>query len=120
MEDYQSLYMAFPGMTIDEADLLQKATANLNESQKQQFLMLYEVKRKDPHTILLLTVIGTLGIAGLQRFAAGQIVLGFLYLITFGFFWIGTILDLINYKYIAFNYNRKMADESFEMVQMSN
>jgi TM2 domain-containing membrane protein YozV len=120
MENYQSLYMAFPGITADEADLLQKAAANLSEVQKNHFFMMYEVKRKDPQTILLLTVIGTLGIAGLQRFATGEIVLGLLYLFTFGFLWIGTILDLINYKNIAFQYNRKMAYESFELAQMSN
>ncbi|MFI5137050.1 MAG: TM2 domain-containing protein [Sphingobacteriales bacterium] len=120
MDDYQRLYMAFPGISADEADLLQKATANLSEIQERHFFMMYEVKRKDPQTILLLTVIGTLGVAGLQRFATGEIILGFLYLFTFGFLWIGTILDLINYKNIAFQYNRKMAYESFEMAQISN
>jgi len=120
MENYQSLYMAFPGITADEADFLQKAASNLSETQKGHFFMMYEVKRKDPQTILLLTVIGTLGVAGLQRFTTGEIVLGLLYLFTFGFLWIGTIFDLINYKNIAFQYNRKMAYESFEIAQMSN
>jgi len=112
--------MAFPGITPGEANLLQEGVANLSDIQKSRFFMVYEVRRKDPHTILLLTVIGTLGIAGLQRFATGEIVLGFLYLFTFGFFWIGTILDLINYKNIALEYNRKMAYESFEIAKMNH
>jgi TM2 domain-containing membrane protein YozV len=76
------------------------------------------VKRKNPQNILLLTVVGTLGIAGLQRFAVGEIALGFLYLFTFGFFWIGTVLDLINYKKIANDFNLKMAYESYQMIKM--
>ena len=33
---------------------------------------------------------------------------------------IGTIVDLINHKTIATDYNRKMAYESFQMAKMSN
>jgi len=86
----QNQFMAFAGMTPQEAIFLQEGTAGLDEAQRNRFFGYYEVKRKDPNNILLLTVIGTLGIAGLQRFAIGQIALGFLYLFTFGFFWIGT------------------------------
>ena len=116
----QNQFMAFAGMTPQEAILLQEGTAGLDETQTNCFFAYYEVKRKDPNSILLLTVIGTLGIAGLQRFAIGQIALGFLYLFTFGFFWIGTVLDLINYKRLAAEYNHKMAYESFEMAKITS
>jgi len=119
MDTFQNLYMAFPGITPAEAAFLQQHMANLSGSQRERFLTAYSVKRKDPQTILLLTVIGTLGIAGLQRFATGQIALGFLYLFTFGFFWVGTILDLINYKNIAAGYNHKMAYESYQIAMIS-
>ena len=120
MDIHQNLYLAFPGMTPEEAAFLQEGIAGMDEAQANRFFAYYEVKRKDPNNILLLTVIGTLGIAGLQRFAIGQIALGFLYLFTFGFFWIGTVLDLINYKRITVEYNQKMAYESFEMAKMTS
>ena len=120
METYQPPYMALPGITPEEAALLQQGIASLNETQRNHFLMVYSVKRKNPQDILLLTVVGTLGIAGLQRFALGEILFGLLYFFTFGFFWIGTILDLINYKNLTFEYNRKMAYESFEIAKMSS
>ena len=117
MDIHHNAYRAFPGMTPEEADFLGRGTSGLSEDERNQFFGIYEVKRKNPQNILLLTVVGTLGIAGLQRFAVGEIVLGFLYLFTFGFFWIGTVLDLINYKKIANDYNHKMAYESFEMIK---
>jgi len=117
MDITHNTYLAFPGMTPQEADFLEQGTSGLSEEQRTQFFRIYEVKRKNPQNILLLTVVGTLGIAGLQRFAVGEIALGFLYFFTFGFFWIGTVLDLMNYKRIANDYNHKMAYESFEMVK---
>ena len=117
MDIPHNAYRAFPGMTPEEADFLEQGTSGLSEDQRNQFFRIYEVKRKNPQNILLLTVVGTMGIAGLQRFATGEIILGFLYLFTFGFFWVGTILDLINYKKITNGHNRQMAFESFEMVK---
>jgi len=119
MDTFQNMYMVFPGITPAEATFLHQNMETLSDSQKERFLAAYSVKRKDPHNILLLTVVGTLGIAGLQRFATGQIILGFLYLFTCGFFWIGTILDLINYKNIAAGYNHKMAYESYQIAMIS-
>jgi hypothetical protein len=45
--------------------------------------------------------------------------MGILYLFTAGFCFIGTIIDLVNYKTLANDYNRKMAYESFQVAQMS-
>ena len=46
----------------------------------------------------------------------GQIGMGLLYLFTGGLCLIGTIIDLINYQDLAFEYNRKMILESAAIV----
>jgi TM2 domain-containing membrane protein YozV len=61
--------------------------------------------------ILILTIIGFLGIAGVQRFITDQIGMGLLYFFTAGLCFIGTIIDLVNYQKLAFEYNQKKANE---------
>jgi TM2 domain-containing membrane protein YozV len=53
-----------------------------------------------------------------QRFVIGQIGMGLLYLFTGGFCLIGTIVDLINHKTLANDFNRQMAYESYQMAKM--
>jgi len=120
MDMYQNPYMAFPGITPEEMAFLQQGTAELNENQKRYFYMMYGDKRKSPQDILLFTLIGFLGVAGIQRFVLGEVGMGVLYLLTGGFCWIGTIVDLVNYKTLATDYNRRMAFESFQIAKMSN
>jgi len=57
-----------------------------------------------------------LGVAGVQRFMVGQIGMGILYLFTGGLCLIGTIIDTINHKKLAFEFNQQMARESMAMV----
>jgi TM2 domain-containing membrane protein YozV len=120
MDTYQNPYMALPGITPEEMNFLQQGTADLNENQKKYFYMVYSSKRKTEQEILIFTIIGLFGIAGIQRFVMGEIVMGILYFLTVGFCWIGTIVDLINHKTLANDYNRKMAYESFQMAKMSS
>jgi TM2 domain-containing membrane protein YozV len=68
--------------------------------------------------MLIFTLIGFFGVAGIQRFVTGETVLGILYLLTVGFCGIGTIIDLVNISRITFEYNRKQAIESAGMVRM--
>jgi len=42
--------------------------------------------------------------------------MGLLYLFTAGLCFIGTIIDLINYQDLAFEYNRKMIMESAAVI----
>jgi len=52
------------------------------------------MRRTDKPTAYLLWAMGLFGLCGLQRFYLGQVVWGLVYLLTFGFFGIGQLLDL--------------------------
>jgi len=116
---FQNPLMAFPGITAEEMSFINQGSAELTEEQKKFFFMVYSSKRKNPQELLLLTLLGFVGVAGVQRFVIGQIGMGLLYFFTGGFCLIGTIVDLVNHKTLAEDYNRKMAYESFQMAKMS-
>ncbi len=118
MDPFQNPYMALPGISPEEIGFLQQATSTLTENQQKYFFMLYSSKRRSPQDILLFTIIGFFCIAGIQRFATGQVGMGLLFFFTGGFCWIGTIVDLINHKTLALEYNKKMAYESYHIAQM--
>lgn len=120
MDNFENPYMTFQGMTPEEWSYLQQATTELNENQKKYFYMVYSGKRKNPQDILLITLLGFFCVAGVQRFVVGQIGMGILYFFTGGLCFIGTIVDLINHKSIATEFNRKMAFESFQIAKMNN
>jgi TM2 domain-containing membrane protein YozV len=119
MDMYQSPYMGLSGMSPEELGFLQQATSELNENQQKYFYMSYTSKRKSPQDVLLFTIIGFFGIAGIQRFLLGQVAMGLLFFFTGGFCLIGTIVDLVNHKSLALEFNRKMAYESFQIARMS-
>jgi TM2 domain-containing membrane protein YozV len=119
MDMYQNPYMPFTDTTPEEWGFLQQATADLNENQKKYFYMVYSSKRKKSQDLLILTILGFFGFAGIQRFAVGEIGMGILYFFTGGLCVIGTIVDLVNNKNLANDYNRKMAYESFQMAKFS-
>lgn len=120
MDTYQNPYMMFDGMTPEEYAFLQQATASLNENQQRYFMSVYYGKRRNPQDLMLATLLGFVGASGVQRFLTDQIGMGLLYFFTAGFCFIGTIVDLINYKSMANEYNQKMAFESFNIAKMSN
>ncbi len=119
MDSYQNSFMNFPGITPEEMGFLQQGTAELTEDQKKYFYLLYSSKRKTTQEILIFTIIGFFGIAGIQRFVVGQIGMGLLYLFTGGLCAIGTIVDLINNRSITDDYNRRMAYESYHIAKVS-
>lgn len=121
MDMYQNNpFMAFPGITPEEMNFIQQGTADLNENQKKNFYMIYSGRRKNPQDMLLFCLVGLFLVPGLQRFIVGQIGMGILYLFTAGLCFIGSIVDLVNNKSLADEYNRKMAFESFQMAKMSS
>ncbi|WP_448701880.1 TM2 domain-containing protein [Mucilaginibacter sp. AW1-3] len=120
MNNFSNPYFAFPGITPEELTLLQQATADLDEKQLHNFQMIYSTKRKNPSDVLLFCLLGLFCIAGVQRFILGQVGMGILYLFTGGLCLIGTIVDLVNHKQLANDYNRGMVYESYQMAKMSN
>jgi TM2 domain-containing membrane protein YozV len=58
--------------------------------------------------------------AGIHRFLIGQIGMGILFLLTGGLCLIGTIVDAINHKKLAFEYNQEMIAESIALIRMQN
>lgn len=118
MDPFQNPYMSLPGVSPEEIGLLQQATQGLNENQNKYFFMVYSGKRKSPQDMLIFCLVGTFLVPGLQRFIIGQIGMGILYLFTGGLCLIGSIVDLVNHKSLAFEYNKKVAYESFQIAKM--
>jgi len=106
-----------PEIMGEEQMYISSLIKNMDDKQAQQFANIYRTRRKDPQTILLVTLVGFLGISGIQRFLTDQIGLGILYLLTGGICMIGTIIDLVNHKKIAFEYNQKQANQIAVMAK---
>lgn len=106
-----------PELEGDEALYVSKLMQSMDEDIASRFASVYRARRKDPQTILLTSVIGFFGVAGVQRFIIGQVGMGILYLLTGGLCVIGTIVDMINHKNLAFEYNREVAQEVASLVK---
>ena len=117
MDQHQMLLM-LPDLQPDELMVIQQLTAEMSDHQQRQFFTLYKSKRKEKRDLLILTLLGFFGVAGIQRFVINDIVLGILYLITVGFCGIGTIIDLINLDKIVSRYNLAQAYETASMVKV--
>lgn len=116
--DLQQMMMLLPGITPEEFMLLQNITSELSPEQQSQFMQFYQGKRRDPQSFMILTLLGFVGVAGVQRFITGDIALGVLYFLTGGLCLVGTIVDLVNYKKLASDFNQKQAFESAAWVKM--
>jgi TM2 domain-containing membrane protein YozV len=114
----QQLLMMLPGLQPDELITIQNLTRDFSEEQQRHFISFYQGRRKDPQTLLLLAAIGFLGFAGIHRFAINQVGMGILFLLTLGFCGIGTIIDMVNARALAADYNQQQAVETANMVRM--
>ena len=108
-----------PGIEPDEAAFLDQVTKDLNANQKRNFVGFYIPRRQKADTMLIFTLIGLLGVAGIQRFVIGQVGMGILYFLTGGLCLIGTIVDVVNHKSMTFEYNQKIAYEAMKLTQMA-
>ncbi|MBL7788392.1 MAG: TM2 domain-containing protein [Chitinophagales bacterium] len=108
--------MLLPYSTPEERIMLTNLLLEKTVEEKSNFMKTYILQRKDPQQILLFTLIGFLGFAGIQRFVIDEIGMGIIYFLTGGFCLIGTIIDAIRYKEIAFEYNKKMASLVYNTV----
>jgi len=105
-----------PEAAGDEALYLSKITEGMDQDQLMRFSNAYRARRKDPQTIMLTSLLGFFSIAGIHRFLLNQIGMGILYLLTGGLCLIGTIVDLVNHRDLAFQYNREVAKELRALV----
>lgn len=116
--DNNTLFNMLPGIDYEERLLIENAIKDLSEEQKRKFLMIYSGRRQDSMNILIFTLLGFLGVGGIHRFVMGDIAMGILYFLTLGLCYIGTIVDLINYKNITLNHNRQKIAEVMHMMQL--
>lgn len=105
-----------PEIDMEEAIYLDMLLKEKSDDQLKNFCMIYRSRRRDPQIILLTAILGFFVIAGIQRFMVNQIGMGLLYLFTGGLCLIGTIIDLVNYKSLALEYNQKVARESIQFI----
>jgi TM2 domain-containing membrane protein YozV len=98
-----------PELDEPERYFIERLTAGMSHEKIQQFAAAYRQVRKDPQTLRLMAIIGIVAVPGLHRFWVGQVALGFLYLSTYGLLLIGTIIDVIKYRQLAFKYNQQAA-----------
>jgi TM2 domain-containing membrane protein YozV len=112
-----NMLMYFPTLEPDELVYVQSLLKDMSDEQIQQYAGVYNSRRKDAQTVLITTLLGFLGFAGIQRFLLGQIGMGILFFFTGGLCLIGTIVDLVNYKKLAFDANTKIARETLAMVR---
>ncbi len=110
--------MMLPGLQPDELYAIQSQTKDMTEKQQQLFVSIYQGKRKEQQTMLIFTLIGFLGVAGIQRFIIGEVVMGILFLLTCGFCGIGTIIDAINIGKMTADFNQRQAMEAAALVKM--
>ena len=107
----KKVYEVLPELEGDESLYIGRLLEEMNEEKADIFAKIYRARRRDPVLILVLALLGLLGVAGVHRFFIGHIGMGLLYFFTAGLCFIGTIVDMINYKNFAFEYNRKVARE---------
>jgi TM2 domain-containing membrane protein YozV len=92
-----------PELEEPERSFVSQLTRAMPTPQVQQFAVAYRQRRKEPQTILILTVVGGVTIPGLHRFWLGQVGIGLLFLCTWGLLLVGTITDMIKHKELAFS-----------------
>ena len=113
----KNLLYNLKGITPEEVSFLEHVMAGMNEQQEQQFVMFYSGKRQSPSDLLLFTLLGLIAVAGIQRFVIGHIGMGILYFLTGGLCLIGTIVDAINHKNLALDYNQKVGIDFAQLVK---
>jgi TM2 domain-containing membrane protein YozV len=105
-------------ITPEELITINSRTQGFSDGELTHFCVIYRSKRKDPQTILLLCLLGLVCVSGIHRFVIGQVGMGILYFFTGGLCLVGTIVDAINHKDLALEYNGKMIAETLSMLNM--
>lgn len=112
-----NIMQLLPMLEQDEMVFVQGIVKDMTDTQAQQFAAVYANRRKDTTMILVATVVGFFGVAGIQRFLTNQTGMGLLYLFTLGFCFIGTIIDLVNFRSLTLEYNVGVAQQSALLIK---
>lgn len=107
----KKIFELLPELEGDESQYVSHLIEDMEMEKAKAFASVYRSRRRDPILLLIFALIGLFGIAGVHRFFVGHIGMGILYFLTAGLCFIGTIVDMINYKNFAFEYNRKIAQD---------
>jgi TM2 domain-containing membrane protein YozV len=105
-----------PEITGLEMQYIHNLIQSWDDSKARNFANVYRARRRDPIIVLVTTLVGFFGVAGVQRFLTDQVGMGLLYLFTAGLCFVGTIIDAVNYQRLAFDYNRKTVEEVVTML----
>lgn len=105
-----------PELTGEEMIYVQRIVNDYDDEKAKTFATIYRARRKDPQMILILALLGFVGFAGIHRMVINQVGMGILYFFTLGVCFVGTIIDLINYQKLAFEYNQAAANEVASMM----
>lgn len=100
-----------PELQGDEMIYIQSLLEDLDDEKSNEFANIYRSRRRDPQLILLTALLGFVVVAGVHRFLLNQIGMGLIYLFTGGLCFIGTIVDLVNHRKLALDYNSLQARE---------
>jgi TM2 domain-containing membrane protein YozV len=106
-----------PELQGEEMIYVQNMIKDMDNEKAQTFASVYRARRKEPNLILITALLGFVGFAGIHRMLINQIGMGILYLFTGGLCLVGTIVDLVNYQKLSFEYNQKVANEVILMVK---
>lgn len=113
MANIQKALAAYP---VEEVLALTPSLTTLSDADLERFAQQYGPQRKESGTIALGALAGFLCIGGVHRFMLGQTGMGVAYLLTAGFAWIGTIVDLIRCKTLTRDYNVKRGQQIAAMM----
>ena len=111
------IYSMIPGLDHEEYHFLSNIANELREDQLHTFISIYNGKRQKPDNLLIGALVGLVAVAGVQRFMVNQIGMGILYFFTAGLCFIGTIVDIVNYKKLALEYNQEKAYEALQTTK---
>ncbi|TVR16703.1 MAG: TM2 domain-containing protein [Balneolaceae bacterium] len=114
----KKIFTLLPELEGDESQYVSMIIEEMTDEKAKTFAAIYRSRRRDPVLLLVLALIGLIGVAGVHRFFVGHIGMGILYFLTAGLCFIGTIVDMINYKNFAFEYNRKIAKETLKDLNL--
>ncbi|HEY8511521.1 MAG TPA: TM2 domain-containing protein [Cyclobacteriaceae bacterium] len=106
-----------PELQGEEMAYVQNLIKDLDDEKARSFAVVYRARRKDPQLILITALLGFVGFAGIHRFIIDQVGMGILYLFTGGLCLIGTIIDLVNYQKLAFEFNMNVANVALSSIR---